>query len=374
MKRLLLSLLSVAMLLPAESGSIVPVGQVGSKLVSQRPAPTRKKVNKREYINIDILHEALEGAYMHDPACLLIDAHNCEITVLADEEGNVKFIHVRVNPDVDKPRRRATLSNMITVVQEQLNVSEAMRCWKSDDDAAALFSFAPLEQGGGEDLLGVSRCEALQNLLSTFDESTPEMVSVDGFACAFKVVKTGVEMELAVDLSTPIVRYVELRGGKVRGKVKPMEVIEGVFPSLTARPPKGAVSTFGKGASRLRALTTNGQYYLCRNAKAKSKFFAAGEERRLMEAVEREANFKTYGFTVPDFSKAKVDWPDSLNACDLVKKDEETAMPATPPEEQEPQPSKTEPKPDTPAATPEPAAPLTPESARDAYLKMLREM
>ena len=378
MQRLLLSLLSVAMLLPAESGAVVPVGQAGSTHVSQRPVSYSKREKTRKYVDIIALKEALDGARLHDAGCLLIAARDCECMALADEENNVKFIHIRVNSQVDKSKRRAVLTKMISTVREQLTLDESPQVWTSDDATVALLCYAPLDQNEGDDMLGKPRCEALQNLLTAFDESTLELVHADGFACAFKTKKEGVEMEIAVDVSAPIVRYIELRGGKVRAKVNPKEVIESVFPALSEKPSKDSVF-FGKGAYRLRALTTDGQYHLCRNTKPKSRFFAAGDDAHLKAAVEREANFKTYGFSEPPFSDAVVSWPDSLNADDLIKKSEADTPeqePDTPAKQgdEAPQPDKTEAQQDAPAADPEPTAPLTPEAARAAYLKMLREM
>lgn len=380
MQRLLLSLLSVAMLLPAESGAVVPVGLAGSTHVSQRPVPYSKREKTRKYVDIIALKEALDGARLHDAGCLLIAARDCECMALADEENNVKFIHIRVNSQVDKSKRRAVLTKMLSTVREQLTLDESPKVWTSDDATVALLCYAPLDQNEGDDMLGKPRCEALQNLLMAFDESTLELVHADGFACAFKTKKEGVEMEIAVDVSAPIVRYIELRGGKVRAKVNPKEVIESVFPALSEKPSKDN-AFFGKGAYRLRALTTDGQYHLCRNTKPKSRFFAAGDDAHLKAAVEREANFKTYGFSEPPFSDAVVSWPDSLNADDLMKQSEaEEDTPEQEPDtpakqgDEAPQPDKTEAQQDAPAADPEPTAPLTPEAARAAYLKMLREM
>lgn len=381
MRLLVLSMLALWLLSPA-------VVAAGAEYPMAGPSPSRKKSSpkkkkERRYINISALHQSLPGSRLADESCLLFRVDNCDVVVLADDEQRVQLIYVRVVPGVKKNKRREVLNAVKGRLQMAYDKPNKLNELIAVDGSAALLYYDMGRGAGDAAMIAAPRCEVLRNILSNFTDPEPELRAAEGLACSFMVETEGVEIEITVDLSLPIVNYVELRGGKVKKqeKVNPADVVSGLFPELDAKPER-ANAVFGKGAARLRTLSCDDTFYLVRNA----RFFAVGTESQLKRAVENEAGIKKYGFEKADFRALEVTLPASSVADTLV------APSAAEPEPAEPEP----PTPDTPVDTPptaepEPATPtpaadapadqpaqadevLTPEAAREAYRKMLREM
>lgn len=354
-----------------------PIGQ------SAKPSASKKKQKEKRYINIDALHQSLPGSYLADETSLLFRVDNCDVIVLADDEHKVRFIYVKAAPHVKKSKRRDALMGVKSRLRLAYILPNQPHESISPDGTAALLYYDRPEEAESSDLIAVPRCEVLQNILCNYSVAERETAMVEGLACAFVVEKDGVELELAVDLSQPTVNYVEVRGGKVQNKMKtnPEMVVKGLFPALDSAPER-AFAMFGKGAGRLRTLACDGTFYLGRNA----RFFVVGTADDLKDAVKNGVNIKKYGFATPDFSEWRVVLPSEVDASllvgPLVDEPEEDTPAETPPDTPEPSAPSTTPEPpvETPTQTePPPAAtpadvPLTPEAAREAYLKMLRGM
>ncbi len=386
MRLLILSMICAAVVVPV-AGATTPEYQGGAgRVTPQRFNAGKKKKKKasRKYINLAALHESLPGSHLHDEGCLLLRADDCDVVFLADDEQRLKCIFVRVAPHVKKAKRRAVLNAVKSRLRMVYNKPAQPDEMLAAAGNAALLYYDPIEEDSGRGMLSESRWDALRYLYGTFAESDPALQDAAGLACAFTVEKDGVELEIAVDLASPVVNYVELRGGKVQNKMKtnPEEVVESVFPSMGSKPER-AYAMFGKGACRLRTLIGDGTYYLTRNA----RFFAAGTVDALKTAVENEANFKKYGFASPDFAAWQATLPTIPVADTLLTSPEEPEEAEEDKPEEAPEHTPTEapvvtpsaeqggpPQPEQPQTTPQPTEPLTPEAARDAYRKMLREM
>lgn len=388
MRLLILSMICAAVAVPVVGAAAPEYQGEAERVTPQRLKADKKKKKKasRKYINLAALHESLPGSHLHDEGCLWLRADDCDVVFLADDEQRLKCIFVRVAPHVKKAKRRAVLNAVKSRLRMVYNKPAPPQEISAAAGNATLLCYDSIESGSGQDMLAESRWDALRNLYGTFAESDPALQDAAGLGCAFTVEKDGVELEIAVDLASPIVNYVELRGGKVQNKMKtnPEDVVESIFPSLDSKPER-AYAMFGKGACRMRSLVGDGTFYLTRNA----RFFAAGTPDSLKKAVENEANFKKYGFASPDFSAWQATLPtipvaDSLLTAPtpMVEEEEEEETPAAPPEHTPADAPAATPgseqggasQPEQPQVTPGAHEPLTPEAARDAYRRMLREM
>ena len=380
MRILILSFLA-SLLLPSAVAAAGAEYQLAGPASSRKKASSKKK-KARRYINLSALHQSLPGSQMQDETCLLFRVDNCDVVVLADDEQRVKFIFLRVSPGVKKAKRREALN----AVKSRLQVAYDKPATPSEliapDGSAVLLYFDLPVASADNALIAATRCEVLQNILGGFSDSDPELRPAEGLACAFVVETDGVEMEISVDLSLPIVNYIELRGGKVKNKVKPDSVIRGLFPGLDSKPER-AYASFGKGDDRLRTISCDGTFYMARNA----GFFVVGTVDQLKKVAQNGVGTKKYGFSEPDFSDWGVTLPTSSAADALVDASADEPVPAapeapTPADTPEVTPPVAEPEPTTPtpavdASSEQPArtdGALTPEAAREAYRKMLREM
>lgn len=376
MRLLVLSLLVSLLLSPAVMSAGAEYQMAGPGASHKKSSAKKKKA--RRYINITALHQSLPGSQLADETCLLFRVDNCDVVVLADDEQRVKFIYVRVMPGVKKNKRREVLNAVKGRLQMAYDRPNKLSELIAADGSAALLYYDLGGGAGGDALIAAPRCEVLQNIFSKFTDTEPELRSAEGFACSFVVETEGVEIEITVDLSLPIVNYVELRGGKVKSqwKVNPEDVVSGLFPDLDDKPER-ANAVFGKGAARLRTLSCDDAFYLVRNA----RFFAVGTEPQLNRAVASGAGIKKYGFEKADFRALEVTLPANSVADTLVAPSADELEPTPPdtpvdtPPEAEPHPATPTPADDALAVPPAQAdTPLSPEAAREAYRKMLREM
>ena len=386
MRLLILSIICAAVLAPMAGAALPGYGGVTTQMKEPSLKAGKKKKKKKQpvrYIDMAVLHASLPGSHRYDDGCLLARAGDCDIMFFADDEQRVKFIFVRAASHVKKAKRKSVVNAVRTRLRLVYDQPALQSELLSASGNSALLCYESISGTDDDAVLSESRWDALRHLYVAFDDAEPVLQDAEGLACAFTVEKDGVELEYAIDLAADEVDYVELRGGKVqsKGRINPEEVVKSMFSDLEDEPERECAS-FGKGGNRLRSLTCDGTYYLTRN----SRFFAAGTEEALRKAAEKGANFKKYGFANPDFSEWQVTLPsapvaDSLLETLRVDKEEEESsdrvpeistegIPAvTPPAEQE-----TPAQPEQPQAPQPPAGPLTPEAARDAYRKMLREM
>lgn len=380
MRFLILSLLASLLLPPAVAAAGAEYQLAGP--ASSRKKSSSKKKKARRYINLSALHQSLPGSQMPDETSLLFRVDNCDVVVLADDEQRVKFIFLRVIPGVKKAKRREALNAVKSRLQLAYDKPSTPNELIAADGSAALLYFDLPVAHADAALIAATRCDVLQNILGGFSDPEPELRPAEGLACAFVVETEGVEMEISVDLSLPLVNYVELRGGKVKSKVKPDSVIKGLFSGLDSKPER-AYASFGKGDDRLRTLSCDGTFYMARNA----GFFVIGTVNHLKQAAQNGIGTKKYGFSKPDFTDWEVTLPTGPAADSLLEATADEPVPAEPeaptpadtpevkPPVAEPEPTTPTPAGDTPADQPAQAdGVLTPEAAREAYRKMLREM
>ena len=389
MRLLILSMICAAVLAPMAGAALPGYGGVITQAKGATLKADKKKKKKKKairYINLAALHASLPGSHLYDDECLLARAGDCDVMFFADDEQRVKFIFVRVAPHVKKAKRKAAVNAVKQRLLTAYDEPALQTKLQSESGNAALLCYESISGSDDEEVLAESRWDALRNLYVAFDDAEPVLQDAEGLACAFTVEKDGVELEYAIDLAASEVDYVELRGGKVqnKGKINPEEVVKSMFSDLEDEPERDC-ATFGKGGNRLRTLCCDDTHFLTRN----SRFFAAGTEDALRKAAERGANFKKYGFESPDFSAWQVTLPSTPVSATLLnapgKDDADKGEPEEPkkgpeiipegvPDVQPPAEQDTPAQPEQPQETPTTAEPLTPEAARDAYRKMLREM
>lgn len=383
------------------AGAMLPIGGGQGAVLRDKDTEknTGKKPKKREperqYISIDKLHARLPGSHMQDEGCLVFSAEGCNVWVLADEEQKVRFVYIRGNADEkNKNRRRDAVDKVKSSLRLALDKPERAHELQSEDDAAVLLFYDSLDEYDEEHFYGVSRCDAIQTLVSLYNGKEIRPVLGKGFALDFLVEIDCVLVRISLDMSAPSVDYAEIRAVKVLEKkmdVNPELVVRSLCVSVNAKPEK-KYRTFGRGAGNMRTLTTDGVYYLARNA----KFYALGTPEKIRAAVERGAVYKQPGFAEADFSSYEVELPFTCKGKDLIADEDDVAaadeaetgdFPAFKPDVAPTEPKPAE-EPPTPASagqtTPTPTTPpvqkeaelvpLSPAEALEAYKKILREM
>lgn len=373
------------------AASLLGGGLVVAEPRSAKQSESSTRSTSSSYINIKALHESLPGSHLHDSGCLLFRVDSCDVIVLADSRGNVKIMAVAVDADVKKADRR----DVLAAVKRKLRLlyclpKQPQELLAPAGNAALLYydNVETDEEMDAEEVLSMPRCDALMHMISQNEIS--KLREVCGLACFFRIKFENVEMDLGVDLSYPSVNYLELRGCRIfrsKMKVNVEEEVACMFPSFSDDFPRSK-AMFGKGSKRLRTLSSDGTFYLGRNA----RFFAVGTSDNLDKALKNGACYKTYGFDSPSFVEWMVNLPNKLDAASLLsdpsapkenpddeedtpdeEQDENTATEPTGGDEADPAPpgESTDKGKPTPAA---PVVPLTPDAARKAYLKLLREM
>lgn len=376
MKQLLFSLLcgTALALAPAVQGAVskgAPASQKGSD--------EQEELN---YINIDLLHKALSGSEMHDETCLLFRYDSSDVIVLANAEKEVKFILIRTPEIKNKNKKREAMNRVKERVAAAFATPFKPKELISVDGRTALLYYDSLRTCESENFLNESRCLALQNLLSAYENSHIELGSIAGLACQFQMVLDGVEVELTLDLREEKIQYAEAKGGKYTSGfwVKPEEVIYMLFPTLRDDSDARWRAKGEDGEEVLRAVKTDGTYFMARGSgKKRGSVFIVGPKDAIQTSWKRKVESGRTVYLRPKFADFDVSLPAS--AIDNVVKPK--PKPVKPAEPEKPKPKKENPtvekeQPQAPTVEkeePKPALPaLTPEQAREAYLKMLREM
>lgn len=377
MKHLFFSLLcgSALALAPAVQGAVSP----GSH-AAQSGSVEQEELN---YINIGMLHKALSGSELHDEACLLFRYDNSDVIVLANEEGEVKFIFIRTPEIKNKNKKREALNRVKERVAQAFAIPYTPKELVSVDGRTALLYYDSLRTCESENFLNETRCQALQNLLSAYEDSHIELGTIAGLACQFQMVLDGVEVELTLDLRAPKVQYVEAKGGKYTSGfwVKPEEVIYMLFPTLRDESEARWRAKGDEGEEVLRAVKTDGTHYIARGSgKKRGSVFIVGTKDNIQTVWKRKIETGRAVYLRPKFADFTVSLPSSA-LDNVVKPKPKPAKPAkpAPPAPKKPEPA--EPKEQQPQEKPvekeqpKPALPaLTPEQAREEYLRILREM
>lgn len=331
------------------------------------------RAGEQTYIDLDALHRSLQGSKLHDAGCLLFRAAGCDVVVLADESKQVRYMILRVADNIrNKSKRREVLERALQTLKIAYDLPVIPDQMVSVDARMALLHYeAYNEEASGQALVGVERCKALQNLLKLYDYYHVELSSATGLSCSFMVIADGVQLELSFDLRNKIVQYVEVRGVKIIDKgfrPKPDKSVAEVFSTLENEPDSRHVSL---GGEQYTSLKTDGNYYLVRNG----KFYLVGTLKTLSAAVKKGADMQNNNFLKANFSSLTVSLPSSSVAAKLLTRAPDPPKPVkpTPPRVEPPAPVE-QPKEPVVEKKKEELPPLTPEQAREAYLKMLREM
>lgn len=336
--RAFVALFSVAAAAPVCAVSVM--GGAGDSVLYAKgksaDAPKRR-------LTLSQVHEALDGSRLHDDTCLVFRVNNCDVFIFADEEGSLRHVLIRfAGRGGAREKRRAAVEEVQKALQRVLGESAPPEQLVSTDGALLMYS-EPSVAYGKTLICGVDRCRAIDELLALGEDAELLLKKTDAMGLTLELAyEEELAPEITLDLTRPVVEYVELRASDKCSKKKLNAKVLSLFSDIKQSKAEDKYSRFGRGDKAVETWWTNGTHYLARN----KRLYLVGSAKCLNSAVDRGVDYKVRVVELPDLSSYKVELP------------EVEIMPPAPELEEEPALE----------------IPLTPAEARKEYIKMLKNM
>ena len=336
------SVFAVMMLTAVSAVAMPTMGGAGGYVMHARAG--KKAAAAR--LSMDDVKHAIAGCRVHDDMCLAFRADDCDVFIFFDEDKRLRHILIR-HSGRSGAKRHLVAAGVMERLKKALGTSAPPKHLQSADGTLLMYSDPNIAYSKFV-LCGSDRCRAIDALLSLADEAELSLLKSDKMSLTVSLkYEDSLVPTVMLDLTRPVVEYVELRPSEKTTRKKMKAKFFSLFEGIKQYKPEKRYEQFGSGEQAVDTWWTDGTYYLTGN----KRLYLVGTSKTLNQAMDAGVSHKDSAIELPDLSKHEVELP------------EERILPwKGEPEEEEADWDWEEPK------------TLSPAEARKAYIEMLENM
>ena len=297
------SVLAVMMLTAASAVAMSTMDGAGGYVMQARAGKKAGKAVTR--LSMDDVKHAIEGCREHDDMCLAFRVDACDVFIFFDEDKRLRHILIRHTGRGGDAKRHQAAVKVMEGLKVALGDSAPPKYLQSAEGTLLMYSDPNIAYSKFV-LCGSDRCRAIDTLLSLADEAELTLLKSDKMCLtvSLKYEDSLVPMVM-LDLTRPVVEYVELRPSEKTTRKKMKAKFFSLFEGIKQYKPEKRYEQFGRGEQAVDTWWTDGTYYLTGN----KRLYLVGTSKTLNQAMDDGVNHKDSAIELPDLSKHEVELP-----------------------------------------------------------------
>jgi hypothetical protein len=297
-------------------------------------------------LSMDDVKQAIGDKREYDDMCLAFRVNACDVFMFYDEDSRLRHILIRHSGRGGDAKRHLVAAKVMEGLKTALGPSAPPKYLQSVDGTLLMYSEPSMKYSRFE-LCGADRCRAIDALLSLADEAELTLLKSEKMCVTIALkYEEGLVPVVTLDLTRPVVEYVELRPSEKTSRKKMKAKFLSLFEDIKQYKPEKRYEQFGSGEQAVETWWTDGTYYLTGN----KRLYLVGTSKTLNRAMDAGVTYKDSAVELPDLSKYEVELPEKKIEPQSIEPEEETDIDW----------GETE--------------PMTPEEARKAYIEILEDM